>query len=91
MAALLDPFPPCLCAVCGVEDGDCAFASPEPVHHVCDGSFCGCSPHLLAIFVVGVKEVGGGIRSLGAAVLADIEGLCSNGEPVEVANDCEAK
>lgn len=87
-ALVVDPAAAHTCRVGGVEDGDGALTATEPLQHVSEGSLSCCTAHLLAGWVVGVEEVGGWLRGVGAAVGADVEDLCLDGEPFQVSCNC---
>lgn len=89
----LDPF---LCA--GIENPLAAFfgrvgrvqyaddsAAAKPGQHVGDGSLGGGPPLLLALFVIHVEEVRGRVGRIVATVVADIEGLRWDRQPLEIA------
>lgn len=87
-ALVIDPAAAHASRVGGVEDGDGALTAAEPLQHVIKGSLSCCAAHLLACWVVGVEEVGGWLRGIGAAVGADVEDSRVDGEPFEVPCNC---
>jgi hypothetical protein len=90
IASLADPFPPLLGRVGGIEDTNNT-ASAEPSEHVGDGGLSSSSALALAFWVVGVEEVGCGLGSIVTPVVSDIEGLCRDGEPLEVSLGCRGE
>jgi hypothetical protein len=89
-ALVVDPASAHACRVRGVEDGNGALTASEPLQHVSESSLSRCTAHLLARWVVGVEEVGGRLWGVGAAVGANIEDLCLDGEPFEVSCHCDS-
>lgn len=77
------PLPPVLGGVCCVEDSNHA-ALLEPIQHVGYGSLSGGLPSTLALGVVRVEEVGRGLRGVMSAVVAHVEGLGVDGEPLQI-------
>jgi hypothetical protein len=60
----------------------------EPFDHVIDSRLRSSATHSLAFSIARVEEVGGGVRGVVSSVVAYIEDLSIDGEPLEVALSC---
>lgn len=83
-ASLADPFSPLLGRIGSIEDRDNP-SSAKPGEHVDDGCFCGGATLPLALGIVGVEEVGSGLWSIVAPIVADVESLRRYRQPLQVA------
>jgi hypothetical protein len=83
-ACVDNPFPALSGRISSIKNADNATGT-EPGQHVSDGSLGSGAAFALSLGVVHVKEVGGGMRRIVAAVVADVEDLGRNGEPLQVA------
>lgn len=84
VASLENPFSSFRGGICGIKDTDNTTGA-EPVEHVGDGGLGGGPAFSLAFGVIGVEEVGGGLRGIVTPIVADVEGLSWDGEPLQVA------
>ena len=80
----VDPFPALLGRIGSVEYCDDA-SGAKPSKHVGDGSLGSGTALPLALGVVGVEEVSGGLWRIVAPIIADVESLRWYGQPLEVA------
>lgn len=80
-AGLHHPLAAVLCGIGSIEDADNA-SSREPGKHVGDGSLGSLTAFPLAFCVVHIEKVRSWLRSIIAAVIADIEDLRGNRQPL---------
>lgn len=73
-AGVVDPFPALLGGIGGIEDSHGA-ASAKPGQHVGNSRLCSDAAFALTLGIVGVEEVGGGLRCVIAPIAADVERL----------------
>lgn len=84
LADIVDPFAAVFCRVGGVKNANDA-AGAEPAQHVGDGCLSGGTAFALALGIIEVEKVGGGMWRVVAPVVADVEGLGRDGQPLKVA------
>lgn len=84
---LVNPFATVLCGIGGIENADNA-AGAEPAQHVGDGRFGSGAARALTGCIVKVEKVGGGMGRIAAPVVADVEGLGRDRQPLEIALGC---
>lgn len=82
-ALLVDPLAPILGRIGCIEDTNDATLT-EPFDHVGDGCLGGHSSSSFALGIRCVEEIGRRVRSVGSSVVAHIEGLGIDGEPLEI-------
>jgi len=87
IAAVFDPPTALFRRVRSVQNSDQVTGRSEPLAHIVHGRLSSCTTQTLSLFVGEVEETGIGLRCVRAAVVADIEALCSDGQPAEVANN----
>ena len=75
VAALLDPAASLLGAVGGIEDGNDSVLLLEPENHIVDGSLSSCTSHSFTFGIIDIEEIGGGLSSALASVVAYVEDL----------------
>lgn len=85
-----DPFATLLGRVGRIEDADDATGA-EPGQHVRDGGLGSGTALPLALLVVRVEEIGCGMGCIIAPIVADVERLGWDGEPLKVALRCGRK
>lgn len=87
-ANVVDPFPTLLGRIGGIQNCNDA-SGTEPSEHVSYSSLCCCTALPLALGIVGVKEVCGGLWRIVAPIVADVECLRRYGQPLQVALSCD--
>ena len=78
-----NPFAALLCRVSGIKDAD---DTPrlKPSEHVVDSSLGSLATFAFTFGIVHVEEVSSGLRSIMTTVVADVEDLSRNGQPLQV-------
>lgn len=82
-ASLQHPLATLLCRVGSIKDTDNT-TGPEPGEHVGNSGLGSLASFPLTLRVVHVKEVGSGLRGIIATVVADIEDLGRNRQPLQI-------
>lgn len=83
LADLVNPFAPLLCRIGRVEDAYNT-ASFEPFQHVSNSSLSRRAALSFALCIVEVEKVGRWMWRIVAPVVADVEGLGRDGQPLQV-------